>query len=347
MLEPLPQHDGPAVLAPGALAVPTAELVLAPGADRDTWLAARTLGIGGSDAAALLGRSPYRTAAGVFLDKLGRGRQLEDTELMFWGRALEDAIADTWSAATGVPTWKTGTYAHRERPWQRANPDRLCPHGGVEIKTADRAQRHHWDRELTPLGVPFHYLCQVQHYMAVTGLPMFWVVCLIGGNHLVVRKIDADPDDMAALTGLEYRFWHEHVLTGRPPLVTARDAENMTPLYPRPDPDSIIELPADIVAKVKRHKEVKAALAALEGECTALEVAIKTALGNKVVGTEDGTPIVSWKSTKRLSGDGTPVRTLRNTYGREPRHGRDRGRRRPARPAAGAGAGRAAGADAG
>ena len=38
---------------------------------RDEWLAYRRYGIGGSDAAAILGISPWRTARDLYYDKLG------------------------------------------------------------------------------------------------------------------------------------------------------------------------------------------------------------------------------------------------------------------------------------
>lgn len=299
--------------------MPTGRLILHADAPREQWLETRRGGIGGSDAAALLNRSPYTTPVGVYLSKLGRDRNimgddpLEDP--IFWGNALEDAVARAWSEVAGIPVWKTGTYEHHDRPWQRANPDRLCADGvGLEVKTAGFAQRHHWDPEMVPGGVPFHYLCQVMHYMAVTGLPSFWVICLIAGQKLVVRRVDADEEDMACLTRIEERFWHEHVQARCPPLVQAADAENMTALYPRPRPEAKVELPEHVVPKLARHKHLKTQLSRLEKEAKELEVAIKDAIGDAVYGTVEGRKVVSWKPSSRVNRDGDPVRTLRNTF---------------------------------
>lgn len=49
--------------------VETAELT------EEEWLSYRRRGIGGSDVAALLGISPWRTARDLYYDKLNRGHQ--------------------------------------------------------------------------------------------------------------------------------------------------------------------------------------------------------------------------------------------------------------------------------
>jgi predicted phage-related endonuclease len=50
----------------------TAKVVLPAEASREEWLAARRLGIGGSDIGALLGASPWSTPLDVWADKTGQ-----------------------------------------------------------------------------------------------------------------------------------------------------------------------------------------------------------------------------------------------------------------------------------
>lgn len=51
---------------------------------RDEWLAHRRCGIGGSDAAAVLGISPWRTARDLYYDKLGIAEVQPDEEAGFY-----------------------------------------------------------------------------------------------------------------------------------------------------------------------------------------------------------------------------------------------------------------------
>lgn len=59
----------------------------------DDWLQARQEGIGGSDAAAILGMNKYKSAFNVFLDKKGLSAPTEDNLNMLIGRELEDIVA--------------------------------------------------------------------------------------------------------------------------------------------------------------------------------------------------------------------------------------------------------------
>ena len=51
---------------------------------REAWLDRRRAGIGGSDVAALLGLSRWKTPLDVFLDKTGRSEPIPDNEPMLW-----------------------------------------------------------------------------------------------------------------------------------------------------------------------------------------------------------------------------------------------------------------------
>ena len=64
---------------PGQGKKPPNALTPTDGLSREEWLAFRRKGIGGSDAAAVLGISPFRTGVDLYYDKLGQcgGRRAE------------------------------------------------------------------------------------------------------------------------------------------------------------------------------------------------------------------------------------------------------------------------------
>ena len=78
----------------------------------ETWLQYRRNGIGGSDAAAVIGLSPYKTARDVYFEKLGR--EPEDNNTSGWvamevGKRLEDLVAGCFrSFLCGNRRWQCG-----------------------------------------------------------------------------------------------------------------------------------------------------------------------------------------------------------------------------------------------
>ena len=67
----------------------------------EEWLKARKTGIGGSDIAAILGLSPYRTPVDVWAEKTGRATAQDETLQMRFGRYAEEFVAREYTAKTG------------------------------------------------------------------------------------------------------------------------------------------------------------------------------------------------------------------------------------------------------
>lgn len=68
---------------------------------RSAWLEARRAGIGGSDAAAILGASPWATPLSVWADKQGLTEDKPDTIAMRFGRDAEEIVARWFAEDTG------------------------------------------------------------------------------------------------------------------------------------------------------------------------------------------------------------------------------------------------------
>lgn len=69
--------------------------------DKKEWLKYRKSGIGGSDAGAVCGLNPYRTAMQVYQDKVSEEIEEMDNEAMRQGREFEDYVAKRFMEATG------------------------------------------------------------------------------------------------------------------------------------------------------------------------------------------------------------------------------------------------------
>ena len=69
------------------------KLVSTLGIEKEEWLRYRKGGIGGSDAGAVCGLNPYRTAMEVYYDKTSDEIEEMDNEAMRQGREFEEYVA--------------------------------------------------------------------------------------------------------------------------------------------------------------------------------------------------------------------------------------------------------------
>lgn len=186
--------------------------------DESTWLNYRRKGIGGSDAAAVLGVSPYKTVRDVYYEKLGRVPDAKDEGnwvALEVGKRLEDLVAAIFAKKTGFRVWQEKVmYQHPLFPFMLADVDYFfeTPNGVIgilECKTANIHTKDKWEND----AVPYHYEMQCRHYMAVKNLPVSYCACLFGNSEddFVYRRIDRDLDMEEAMILQEESFWNDHV----------------------------------------------------------------------------------------------------------------------------------------
>ena len=201
-----------------------AVLVETSGMEKSEWLEWRRKGIGGSDAGAIMGVSPYKTVRDVYFEKLGRVPDAEDK--VNWvalevGNRLEDLVALIFSKKTGFRVWQEkGMYQHPLYPFMIADVDYFfeMPDGTIgilECKTGNIYTKENWDND----AVPYHYEMQCRHYMAVKNLNCSYCACLFGNSEdeFVYRFIERDLDMEEAMIEEEGSFWCDHVMKGIEP----------------------------------------------------------------------------------------------------------------------------------
>lgn len=200
--------------------VDTAELA------RPEWLEYRRKGLGGSDAAAVLNISPFRTARDLYYDKLGivTADDQANWVALEVGNLLEPLVARIFEKKTGLKIyrWKC-MFQHPRCPWMIADLDYLVdlPDGTtaiLEIKTTNYNAKDKWWHSGKEI-VPAYYEAQGRHYMAVMNLDRVYYCCLYGNNEeeVIIRRIDRDMDYEMELIALEQDFWENRVLAKCPP----------------------------------------------------------------------------------------------------------------------------------
>ncbi|MCA6093466.1 YqaJ viral recombinase family protein [Streptomyces sp. SCA3-4] len=289
---------------------PTGVVVAPAGLDREQWLAVRRKGVGGSDVAAVLGMSKYASAYEVYLDKRGelpldRPQSAELAEAAFWGHQHEPTIASVFAERTGLGVVEgPGTIAHVERRWMLANLDRAViergestPSSLLEIKTRSAYQLDEW-----LLGVPDGPALQTHWYLAVTGYQHAYVAALLGGNRLIIHRVERDEQLVEHLVELVGRFWRG-VLNGTPPAVdgSKATADLLGHLYDVQADAVAMADPSEVLPLLERRRELKAREQRTVDELREVDNRLKAAAGEAEVVKVQGSVAYSYRQNGPLA----------------------------------------------
>lgn len=271
------------------------------GMDRTKWLQLRKSGIGGSDASAILGFNGYKSAFQLYVEKTSDLVEESDSEAAYWGNILEDIVAKEFAKQTGKKIRKLNRMLrHPKYHFMTANLDRdvVGEKAFLECKTASEYLKDSWRGD----NVPAAYLCQVQHYLAVTGYEKAYIAVLIGGNKFVWKEIQRDDEFIELMIEREKDFWEKHVLKNVAPPIDGSDATSdlLKKMYPEDDGSAItldeqmnavIEAIESLKAEEKQLKtqrehyenQLKMTLAdAKEGHSNRFKVTYKTIKSNRI-----------------------------------------------------------------
>lgn len=257
---------------------------------KTNWLLQRKKGIGGSDAAAVLGESHWKTPYEVYCDKINdsvtESKEGEDNIPMLIGTACEPYIREEYERITGrkvaTPSWKQ----HETIPYIVGTVDGIAEDRVVEIKTA----RTEWEE------VPAYYYLQVQHYMMLYGLQKADVVALFLLNYKVrIYEIEANIEVQEQMKKIYAAFWHK-VETRTPPEPTT--PADIRKIYPFDNGNSI-ELSQNSIKSIQEIAEIKRNISELETVLENAELAVQKELGENQIGTDNaGNVLVTWKTSK-------------------------------------------------
>jgi len=182
----------------------------------------RVNGIGGSEAAAVLGLSPFKTPYQVWQDKLGLSGERETTPAMTWGLLLEPVIRQKYADETGRTVRKPGHMKSARYPFMLGTLDGITDDGrGLEIKTARSSAD--WGEAGTD-EIPQAYVIQCQHYAEVADLEVFDLAVLFGGSDFRLYEVPRDRELQAMMIEREAAFWKMVEAKTPPDPITYADA---------------------------------------------------------------------------------------------------------------------------
>lgn len=225
----------------------------------DVWLDKRREGIGGSDSGAILNMNRFATPLSVYIAK----KNLLDSDLnknnqsIKWGKMAEAAIRKGLADDLNLQIETAPVmFKSVKNPFMLADLDGVIfvPEareingktvkgiGGLEIKTATSRNTEFGSDE-----IPDSYYCQVQHYMAVTGLDWFVLCVLIDKANGRIYTVPRNDDFINnTLIPAEKSFWNDYVLAEVMPAPTGNEYESKIVDGVYKECAAEVELPEDV-----------------------------------------------------------------------------------------------------
>ena len=193
---------------------------------REEWLEERKKGIGGSDAAAILGLNPYKSNVDLWEEKTGKkvAEDISDKPYVQYGIKAEDHLRELFKLKHPnyeVKHEENTIIKHPKYPFLFASLDGIIIDketgeiGILEIKTTNILQS--MQKEKWKDRIPDNYYCQVLHYLNVTGYSFVKIYAELNYNEeYQVHKTytisrDEVEEDIKELEKAEIEFWTEYV----------------------------------------------------------------------------------------------------------------------------------------
>lgn len=307
------------------------ELIIDTDTDRRTFL-------GGSDAAAVLGVSPWKTPVQLWLEKTGqasyeptpeqqrrfdRGKKLEPFIIEMGIDKLREQGHDVELIATNE------RFSDGEYPYFSCEIDARLSIDGVictcDAKSVHGFARNKWGEEDTD-QIPIEYAAQFMFGLGIlTDVPTCVVFSLIGLDDVAIYWLHRDDETITNMRRQCAEFWCHCVIDGHRP--DPLDYNDVSLLYPR-DNDGSIEATPEIAELIESYRQGKQRQKLLADDLEGMQKQIAQFMSPNATITVDDKPRLTWKSqnrtgidTKRLRAElpelardyttSTPVRVMR------------------------------------
>jgi len=267
--------------------------------DRKNW-------IGGSDAASILGVSPWKTSFQLYQEKIGdhveevtqakqkifnRGKRLEPVVI----EMLIDELRENGHEVEVIA--RNERYKDSVHDFMAAEIDIELVIDGEEmngeIKTVHPFAAKDWGEEGTD-EIPIYYTAQIAHGQMITGRNRTIVAALIGADDLRIHFVERDGELIEIIRDKEIAFW-EMVQNRIPPEPTTHDDIKL--LYKRAY-GSAVDVTEDVSDYFESLVIAKAQHKELESKIDLITTKIKSFMGDAAVLTANGRPILTWKNNK-------------------------------------------------
>lgn len=270
---------------------------------REEWLSLRKGYIGGSDAGAVIGLNPYKSAYTLWAEKTGKIPEFEGNITTRVGAYLEELVARMFTEETGKSVRRMNKMLVNDAyPFACADLDRVVVGDGaiLEIKTTNSIPVM---KKLRKGEFPETYYAQIMHYLAVSGMQKAYLAVLIECRDFKIFELDRDEAEIAALMDAERHFW-DLVQRDIPPVADGTDSTTKTvaQIYPASSEEAGVADLNGYGGELDEYIALGAQIKALEQLKDEAANKIKLFLGERGRGESDKYK-VNWTSSERNSFD--------------------------------------------
>ncbi len=266
--------------------------------------------IGSSDAAAILGLSPWKTPLAVYRRLRGEVEHEEagKSAIFTRGKRLEPYILDAAEDFIGVAVQVRGQrYRSEAHPFMAAELDgevtlesptevagQMLSAGqwSIEAKSVHFASKHQWGEEGTD-AIPLYYAAQAMHVQHCRqGLLGTIFLAAFGFDDIRAFIIRRDEASIASVIAREVEFWDATQAGVEPAPVSMEDIKAM---FPR-DNGTTREATMEAMQAITRLSQVKAEAKILDAEESKLTADIALAFGDAATLTAGGKAVATYKA---------------------------------------------------
>ena len=238
-------------------------------ADKAAWLEKRKHYITGTDAAKLLGLSPFGSIFDVWLDKTGQAPEFAQSAAMRAGTAFESAILKMYAEDTdeklehvdGYTLVTCDKYPRLGASLDGWNHSLACPVDAKNIRWKDEKWGDAWTSDF-----PDYYKTQLQVQMMVTGAKFAHLAVMFSGQDFNIYTMEYDEELAQQILDASEAFW-PYVENSEMPEVSGSDTASDyikdkyavgTPDLEKEADESLQKYVADYKAATAAEKDAKA-----------------------------------------------------------------------------------------
>lgn len=202
---------------------------------KEEWLEERKNGIGGSDAATIMGLNPYKSTIDLWEEKTRRkeAEDISDKPYVKYGTNAENLLRELFKLdfpKYEVRHEENAIIKHPTHPFLFASLDGTLVDtetgelGILEIKTTNILQS--MQKEKWKERIPDNYFCQVLHYLNVTGYSFAILKAqlkfdydgdiVLQTRHYYIDRKEVEQD-IKLLNDKEIEFWEKYVVPDKEP----------------------------------------------------------------------------------------------------------------------------------
>ncbi len=238
-------------------------------ADKAAWLEKRKHYVTGTDAAKLLGLSPFGSIFDVWLDKTGQAPEFAQSAAMRAGTAFESAILKMYAEDTdaklehvdGYNLVTCDKYPRLGASLDGWNHSLGCPVDAKNIRMKDEKWGDAWTSDF-----PDYYKTQLQVQMMVTGAKFAHLAVMFSGQDFNIYTMEYDDELAQKIVEASEAFW-PYVENSEMPEASGSEStsnyikEHFAEGTPDKEKEPDEELAKNVEAYVKASEEEKSAKA--------------------------------------------------------------------------------------